>query len=96
MTAPSFDADACDLHPARHDCEIPHGTHCECIALAAALGLPPGAISFAFCARMLQRRWSMECRHGLVEHDDEQPSSYEKWKDQGDMTQVLAILVKNG
>jgi hypothetical protein len=90
-------AQACDsgLHGDSHYPTVRHGTRCECVALAAALGLPPGAISFYYCRNMLQRRWAMTCKHGQVEEAGEQPSAYEKWKDKGDMNPVLAILVEN-
>lgn len=37
----------------------------------------------------------MVCKHGELEQRGEPPSAYPKWKDKGDMTPVLAILVKN-
>ncbi len=94
MRTPSI-ADDCDLHNAVHDARVLHGTHCECVALAAALGLPPGAISFYYCRSTLQRRWSMTCMHGVIEETDGQPSAYEKWKDKGEMNPIMAILVEN-
>jgi hypothetical protein len=74
---------------------IPHGTECECVALAAALGLEPGAISFYYCRNMLQRRWSMRCKHGELDLTSGPPPAGERWKDKGQMTPVLAILVSN-
>ena len=76
-------------------CEnIPHGTQCECVQLAAALGLPAKAISFYYCRNFLQRRWSMTCRHGEL-LDTQPPPRSERWKEQGEMNPVLAILVEN-
>jgi hypothetical protein len=87
--------DPCDLHDGSRHAPVRHGTHCDCVALAAALGLPAGAISFYYCRTMLQRRWSMTCKHGEVESASEPAIPYAKWKNKGDMNPVLAILVKN-
>ncbi len=71
------------------------GAVCECTVLAAALGIGPEGISFHYCLNVLQRRWAMACRHG------EQPARTvvaplsEKWKDKGELTPVLAILMEN-
>lgn len=78
-----------------HDAKVPHGTHCECVALAAALGLPPGTIPFDYCRNVLQRRWTMVCKHGELEETGPPPNALRKWKDEGKMTPVLALLVKN-
>jgi hypothetical protein len=74
--------------------KIPHGAQCECVQLAAALGLPAKAISFYYCRNFLQRRWSMTCRHGELLLTPPPPRS-ERWKEQGEMNPVLAILVEN-
>ena len=76
--------------------EISHGTHCDCVLLAAALGLGSQVISFYYCRTLLQRRWAMTCKHGEVQGKDAPISLGEKWKDKGDMNPVLAILLKNG
>ena len=93
--ANAYIAKVCELREPAHHTNVQHGTHCECVALAAALGLPPGSIQFDYCRNVLQRRWTMICKHGQVEDTAEQSSTYEKWKDKGAMTPVLAILVKN-
>lgn len=74
---------------------IQHGTHCDCVLLAAALGLPPGAIPFDYCRNILQRRWSMTCKHGELSDTTTPTPAIDRWKDTGDMNSVLAILVKN-
>lgn len=94
MTPPSI-AEVCELHAAGHEAKVRHGTHYECVALAAALGLPSGAISFDYCRNILQHRWSMTCMHGVVEETDDPPRAYEKWKNKGEMNPILAILVEN-
>ena len=76
--------------------EFPHGTHCDCVLLAQALGLGSQVISFDYCRTLLQRRWAMTCKHGEVQGKDALPDLGEKWKDKGAMNPVLAILVKNG
>jgi hypothetical protein len=93
---PSFIGDEyCDYAEARH-VDVPHGTHCDCVLLAAAVRLEPRAISYEFCRNMLQRRWSMTCKHGEVKGAAPATLLAEKWRDKGDMNPVLAILVKNG
>lgn len=90
---PSFhDIAHCDGRRA----DIPHGTHCDCVLLAAAVGLGPRAISFDYCRNVLQRRWSLTCKHGEVQSAGMATILGEKWKDKGDINPVLAILVKNG
>ncbi len=73
---------------------IVHGTHCDCVQLAAALGLAPGAIPFFYCRNILQRRWAMTCRHGDVQ-EPRTPAGTEKWKKTADMNPITAILVRN-
>jgi len=80
--------------PSRHD-KVRHGTHCDCVLLAAALGLGPDAISFDYCRNNLQHRWAMTCKHGEVLDTRTSTPLSEKWKDEGEMNPVLAILVKN-
>lgn len=74
---------------------IVHGTHCDCVQLAAALGLAPGAIPFFYCRNILQRRWTMTCRHGDVQEPQTPADASEKWKETADMNPVMAILVRN-
>jgi len=73
---------------------IPHGAQCECVQLAAALGLPPQAISFEYCRNFLQHRWPMTCKHGQLLATPSAPHS-PRWKERGEMTPILAILVEN-
>jgi hypothetical protein len=73
---------------------IPHGGHCECEQLAAAIGCEPGAISFEFCQRVLQRHWRLQCRHGSPEESP--PASIaRRWTSMGPADAVKAILVSN-
>lgn len=77
--------------------DIPHGTHCDCVLLAKALGMAPGSIPYHYCSRMLQRRWFMTCKHGERIIEPEAPSAADRWKAHGGaMSSVLAILVSNG
>jgi hypothetical protein len=51
---------------AYHDPAAPakeHGRRCSCRLLAAAANADPSAIDFAYCSRILQKRWRMECDH---------------------------------
>ena len=76
--------------------EIPHGTQCLCLLLAAAVspeGEPP---RFGYCLHVLQKRWRMTCRHGEVGPPETPSKGSEKWRDLGKMDGVKAILVKNG
>lgn len=75
--------------------ELPHGTHCECRQLAAAVGLRPQALSYFYCRTTLQRRWCMTCRHGVVEAGHPTTSGSERWTPSGRLTTVLAILIRN-
>jgi hypothetical protein len=74
---------------------IPHGSHCDCLLLAAALRIRPGAIPFDYCRNYLQQRWTMTCRHGEQRGVTQPAPAVERWKEQGEMTDVLAVLVKN-
>ena len=47
---------------ARH-WERKHGEHCSCRLLAAATGTEPSSIDYAYCRRVLQRRWRVVCDH---------------------------------
>ena len=40
-----------------------HGEHCSCRALAAATGVEPSSIDYAYCHLVLQRRWWVTCDH---------------------------------
>lgn len=73
---------------------IPHGGSCECEQLAAAMGCEPGAISFDFCQRVLQRHWRMRCRHGSCE-ESPAASVARRWTNMGPADAVKAILVSN-
>ena len=37
----------------------------------------------------------MTCKHGEVIDDSDPPSAHETWKNRGEMTPILAILVEN-
>lgn len=74
---------------------IVHGTHCDCVQLAAALGLAPSAIPFFYCRNILQRRWTMTCRHGDVQEPQTPAGPSEKWKEPTYMNPVMTILVQN-
>jgi len=88
------EAQACLSHHAAG--RIEHGTHCDCIQLAMALGLKPSVIPYFYCKNLLQRRWLMTCRHGEAAPREPAISVGEKWKDKGQMNPVMAILVSNG
>lgn len=75
---------------------IDHGASCECAVLAQALGLSPRAVTYAFCAQVLQRRWRMTCRHGSAEPAIPPRDSTGRWKDLGEIDEVTAILVHDG
>lgn len=97
MSSPGLANSRCLQHTASGEA-IPHGTYCECVQLAAALGLRPSAISYFYCKNFLQRRWTMTCRHGEVAPREPAigAGAGEKWKDKGQMNPVMAILVSNG
>lgn len=40
-----------------------HGIHCSCRVLAAATGIEPSALDYAYCVAVLQKRWRMTCDH---------------------------------
>jgi hypothetical protein len=41
-----------------------HGDHCDCRALAAAVGAGPEAVNLNYCRHVLQRHWRLTCNHG--------------------------------
>jgi hypothetical protein len=43
--------------------ERKHGMHCSCRLLAAAIGITPESIDYAYCHRVLQRHWRVVCDH---------------------------------
>lgn len=89
-------AEHCDVgEQSRHQI-VRHGTRCDCVLLAAALGMGAEVISFDYCRNFLQHRWAMTCKHGEVQATPTLTPLSEKWKDKGAMNHVLAILVKNG
>jgi hypothetical protein len=47
-----------------HGVPLAHGSTCDCSLLALAIGVAPGGISFSYCRNVLQRRWTMCCKHG--------------------------------
>lgn len=73
---------------------VPHGTSCDCLLLGAAVG-PRISIPFSFCQSVLQRRWTMTCKHGEVQAPQPAAAASKKWSDEGEMTPLRAILVKN-
>ena len=73
-----------------------HGTHCECLLLAAAVGGGPDAVPYWYCLKVLQRRWSMICKHGEVQETSGEKKASEKWTGTGEMNPLKAILVRNG
>lgn len=40
-----------------------HGEKCVCRILAAAVGCPEEAVNYHYCARILRKRWIVECDH---------------------------------
>ena len=72
----------------------PHGGHCECELLAAALGCEPGAVSFEFCQRVLQHHWRLDCRHGRTP-EPSHASLARRWTALGPADSVRAILIGN-
>ena len=49
-----------------------HGNQCSCQLLSMAVTGKPDACSYAFCRKVLQPRWIMDCNHGatLVKPED--------------------------
>ncbi len=75
---------------------VPHGTNCECLLLAAAIGAGPDAIPFHYCLSVLQKHWRLTCRHGETLETGKEKKVSEKWRDFGDIDAVKAILISNG
>jgi len=75
---------------------VPHGTHCECLVLAAAIGAGPDAIPFDYCLHVLRKHWRLTCRHGETLETGKEKKASEKWRDFGEMDAVKAILISNG
>ena len=71
---------------------IPHGDFCSCSALADAVGTRHSTISFEFCRTVLQKRWTMTCRHGLTRAEAE---NHAKATLVGRLDSVQAILASN-
>lgn len=80
----------------RHACgELPHGSRCDCALLAQALHLDPRTISYRYCRNVLQRHWSMTCRHGETRSVPAVPPIPRGWKPLSELTPVDAILLEN-
>ncbi len=62
MSIESTTAKSNPLH--LHGIALAHGSICDCSLLALAIGVAPGGISFSYCRNVLQRRWTMCCKHG--------------------------------
>lgn len=80
---------------AQRRAELPHGTHCDCRLLAQATQLDPRHLSRSYCVNVLQRRWKMTCRHGLVEEIEPHKPLLESWRGDAALTAVDAVLVGN-
>mgnify|MGYP001616803636 CR=1 FL=1 len=76
--------------------KVPHGTHCECLVLAAAIGARPDSIPFDYCLNVLRKHWRMTCRHGEILETRKEKEASEKWRNLGEMDAVKAILISNG
>ena len=44
------------------DCD--HGDHCDCMALARAVGAGADSVDLNYCRRVLQKHWRLKCNHG--------------------------------
>lgn len=51
-----------------HDVE--HGDHCDCLALARAVGAPSSSIDYCYCRNVLQKHWRLSCNHGCGSHPE--------------------------
>lgn len=91
----SIPAAPCAFESAPPDSRIRHGTRCECRVLAAAVGGNADAVPFWYCRKVLQRRWSMTCMHGVIEEPFGKPRVSEKWQRKERLTALDAILVRN-
>lgn len=76
--------------------KVPHGSCCDCVLLAAAVGAGPDAISFDYCLNVLQKRWLMTCTHGETLETGNEEKASAKWRNFGEMDAVKAILIRNG
>ena len=76
--------------------KVPHGTNCECLLLAAAIGAGSQAIPFDYCLNVLQKHWRLTCRHGEILETRDEKKAGEKWRNCGEMDAVKAILISNG
>lgn len=70
-----------------------HGAGCDCRLLAAATHSHRDAIPFSYCLKVLQKRYSMTCRHG--EAREFPVPALPQWTDIGCVDAVKAILVAN-
>ena len=72
-----------------------HGTQCSCQLLAQAIGVDPRSISFAYCSRVLQKRWQITCAHGELARVPVAIRLGEHWSHVGGIDPVRAILMSN-
>lgn len=72
-----------------------HGARCDCLLLAAATQGGAGAVTFSFCRHVLQKRYTMTCRHGERRPAAPIRKASEKWHDFGEVDAVKAILMTN-
>ncbi|MEK7877579.1 MAG: hypothetical protein AAB325_15480, partial [Pseudomonadota bacterium] len=75
---------------------VPHGSCCDCVLLAAAIGAGSNSIPFAYCLHVLQKHWRLTCRHGEILKTRDEKKASEKWRNFGEMDAVKAILISNG
>ena len=73
-------------------CET-HGARCECLSLAAATRAAPESIPYSYCRNVLQARYPMECRHGELEPVEPTPRTPQRWRVEGPLRGILAILL---
>jgi len=48
--------------------DVEHGEHCDCLALARAVGVPSSSIDYRYCRNVLQKHWRVRCNHGCGPH----------------------------
>lgn len=72
-----------------------HGSQCSCQLLAQAIGVDPRSISFAYCGRVLQKRWRITCAHGDLASVPVAIGLVEHWSHVGGIDPVRAILMSN-
>ncbi|MBI2754344.1 MAG: hypothetical protein HYX46_12690 [Betaproteobacteria bacterium] len=70
---------------------IPHGDFCSCTILADAVGADRSAIPFEFCRRVLQKRWKINCRHGLTRAEVEDGKRFTPALGRLDATQAIVV-----